>query len=319
MPLATSFLAFKAETTVGTWATPTFAANALTVRNLRIDPFNVSTLRRNVELPYAGSRPSVPSGIHRGLGFEIELSGSGTANTAVAWAAILNSAMFGTPVPTGIQVGYPLVSTGDGGAASVIALKDTLAHEMTYCRGNLVFNFTEKQTPFLAFDGLGIFRTDNQIYTAGSSSGISLATYPAPVEVNLANTAISIDTFTLGVREFKLDLGLSPKLYTTTGMRGIIFDKDDSKDRRGAKVTAKFELPDSASKNYSASIVAGSQVAFSLAHGITAGNIIQLASSSLIIETISYSEEDNRVFANISGVLVPTGSIGNNEFTFATR
>lgn len=319
MPLDTSFLTFKAESPVGTWSAPTFALNALTVRNLRIDPFNVATLRRNIEQPFAGSRPSVPSGIHRGLGFEIELSGSGTANTAVPWAAILNSAMFGTPVPTGVQVGYPLTSAGDGGAASVTALKDTLAHEMTYVRGNIGFNFVEKQTPFLAFDGLGIFRTDGQIYAAGSSSGISLATYPAPVEVNLANTVISIDTFTLGVREFRLDLGLSPKLYTTTGMRAIIFDKDDSKDRRGAKVTAKFELPDSATKNYSASIVAGSQIAFSLAHGTVAGNIIQLASSSLIVETMTYSNEDNRVFANVTGVLVPTGSGGNNEFTFVTR
>ncbi len=317
--LATSFLAFKAETTVGTWATPTFAANALTVRKLDITPFNVTTLKRSIEQPFAGSVPSIPSGIHRGLSFEIELSGSGTANTAVAWAAILNSAMFGTAVPTGTQVGYPLTSAGDGGAASVLALKDTLLHEMTYVRGNVMFKFIEKQTPYLQFDGLGIFRNDPDIYIAGASTGISLASYPAPVEVNLANTVFSIDTFTLGMREFTLDLGMSAKLYTTTGMRGIIFDKDDSKDRRGAKVTAKFELPAPGTKNYSASIIAGTQVALSLTHGITAGNIIQIASSSLLIETITWTEEDNRIFGNITGVLVPTGSTGNNEFTFVTK
>ena len=42
------------------------------------------------------------------------------------------------------------------------------------------------------------------------------------------------------------------------------------------------------------------------------------ASSSAIAETISYSSEDNRIFATITGVLVPTGA-GNNEFTFVTK
>ena len=318
MPLDTSFLAVKAETTPGVWAAPAFAVNALTLRNLRIDPFNVATLRRNVELPFAGSRPSLPSGVHRGFGFELELSGSGTANSAVSWAAVLNMMMFGAAVPTGVQVGYPLTSAGDGGANSLLLLKDTLMHEARFARASAVFNFTEKQTPFLAVDGLALFRTEGEVYTAGTSSGIALATYPAPVEVNLANTVISLDGFTLGVREFTLDLGLAPSLYSTTGQRAIIFGKDEAKDRRGARFTMRFELPDSASKNYSASIVAGSQIAFALTHGLTAGNILQLASSSAIVETITYSAEDNRIFASISGVLVPTGS-GNNEFTFVTK
>lgn len=319
MPLDTSFLAVKAESPAGTWSTPTFAANALTVRNLRIDPFNVTTLRRNIEQPYAGARPSVPTGIHRGFGFELELSGSGTANTAVSWAAVLNMMLFGAAVPTGSQVGYPLSSAGDGGANSLLLLKDTLMHEARYARANAVLNFVEKQTPFIAVDGLALFRNAGEVYTAGASTGISLASYPAPVEVNLANTAITLDTFTLGVREFRLDLGLSPKLYTTTNQAAIIFDKDDSKDRRGVKFTLKCELPDSAAKNYSASLSTGSVVAFSLAHGLAAGNIIQLASSSLDIEAITYSSEDNRIFATLTGVAVPTGSTGNNEFTFVTR
>lgn len=321
MPLDTSFLAVKAETTPGTWATPTFAANALTVRSLRIDPFNATTLRRNIEQPFAGSRPSLPSGVHRGFGFELELSGKGAglAGSVAAWAPVLNMMLFGAAVPSASEVAYPLTSAGDGGANSLLLLKDTLMHEARGARANAVFNFTEKQTPFVAIDGLALFRTDGEVYTAGASTGIALANYAAPVEVNLANTVITLDGFTLGVREFTLDLGLSPSLYTTTNQRAIIFGKDEAKDRRGAKFTMKFELPDSASKNYSASLAAGSQIAFSLVHGVTSGNIVQLSSSSAIIETISYSSEDNRIFASVAGVLVPTGSAGNNEFTLVTK
>lgn len=319
MGLDTSFLAVKAESPAGTWATPTFATNAQTIRNLRIDPFNVSTQRRNIEQPYAGSRPSLPSGVHSGFGFELELSGSGTVNTAVAYAPVFNMMLFGAAVPAGAQVGYPLSSAGDGGSNSMLLLKDTTGHEARGARANAVFNFTEKQTPFIAVDGLALIRTDGEIYKTIASTGISLTTAPAPVEVNLANTVITLDGFTLGVREFTLDLGMTPSLYTTTGQRAIIFGKDEAKDRRGAKFTMKFELPDPTAKNYSASITAGSQIAFSLTHGLTAGNIIQIASSSAIVETITYVAEDNRIFATITGVLVPTGATGNNEFTFVTK
>jgi hypothetical protein len=318
MPLATSFLAAKPEVTPGTWSAPTLAANALTVRNLTIDPFNTATLRRNIDKGFAGANPSIPSAVHRGYSFEMELAGSGTANTAVLWQTMLRGSMFGAGVPAGAQVGYPLTSTGDGDALSMMLLKDIILHEVRGARGNAVFTFNEKALPFVAFTGLGLFRTAGEVYKAGSSAGLSLAAYPAPVEVNLENTVITLDTFTLGVREFSLDLGMKTQLYSTTGSRQVIFGKDDEGDRRAAKFRMSFELPDSASKNYSASLAAGSVLPFTLVHGATAGNIIELSSTRAIAETISYSEDANRLFATVTGVCVPSAS-GNDEIVLVTK
>lgn len=318
MPLATSFLAAVVETTPGTWAAPTLAANALTVRNLTIDPFNTSTLRRRLDKGFAGGNPSIPSNVHRGYSFEMELSGSGAANTAVLWQTMLRASMFNAGVPGGSSVSYGLTSTGDGAALSMFLLKDTILHEVRGARGNAVFTFNEKAAPFIAFTGLGLYRTAGQVYAAGSSSGLSLGTYPAPLEVNLENTVITLNGFTLGVREFSLDMGMKTQLYSTTGSRQVIFGSDDEGDRRAVKFRMSFELPDTGSINYSASLAAGSIIPFTLVHGTTAGNIIELSSTRAIAETITYSEDANRLFATITGVCTPNGA-GNNDIVLVTR
>lgn len=318
MPLATSFLAAKVETPAGTWAAPTLALNALTVRNLTIDPFNTATLRRNIDRGFAGANPSTPSAVHRGYSFEMEMAGSGVANTAALWATMLRGSMFGAGAPAGAQVGYPLTSTGDGDALSMLLLKDTILHEMRGARGNAVFTFNEKALPFVAFTGLGLFRTAGEVYKAGSASGLSLATYPAPIECNLENTVVTLDAFTLGVREFSVDMGMKTQLYSTTGSRQIIFGKDDEGDRRAVKFRMSFELPDAGAKNYSASIAAGSVLPFTLVHGATAGNILEVSSSRGIVETIGYSEDANRLFANVTGVCVPSAT-GNDEIVLVSK
>jgi hypothetical protein len=320
MPFATQFVAAKIEATPGTFSVPVFTADTILVRNMKIAPFRTTKLIRNIDQPFAGARPSIQAGQHRGYSYEIELVGSGAANTPVTWQHLLRGALMAVGVPTGTQVGYPLSSVGDGGSLSQLLLKDTLLFESLGCRHNLVFNFPEKAYPFIAFDGIGLFRTQGTVYTTGASTGLVLPTAaPAPVEVNLENTVIALDGFTLGVRNFSLDLGMSPELYSTTNQRTVIFSSSDEKDRRGAKFTITFELPDTGVKSFSAPMAAGTQVAFSLTHGLAAGNIVQIASSSAIIETFELSEESNRVFATMTGVLVPTGAAGNNEFTFVTR
>lgn len=318
MPLATSFFAAKIETPPGTWATPTLAVNALTVRNLTISPFNTTPLRQNIDTGFAGARPSVPSATHRGYSFEMEMAGSGVAATAALWQTMLRGSMFGAGVTAGAQVGYPLTSAGDGDALSMLLLKDTILHETRGARGNVVFNFNEKALPFMAFNGLGLFRTPGEVYKAGSSAGLSLATYPAPVEANLENSVITLDTFTLGARSLVVDMGMKTQLYSTTGSRQVVFGKDEEGDRRAVKFTATFELPDSAAKNYSASLSAGSAVPFTLTHGLTAGNIIQLSAGRAIMETLTYSEDANRLFATITGVCPPS-SAGNDDIVLVSK
>ncbi len=323
MPLSTKLLATKVETTPGTWTAPSWATDAFPVQNLRISPFNAQTLRREIDLPYAGSRPSAPSQIHRAVGFDFELSGSGTANTPVAWANFLRAALFAAGVPAGAQVGYPLTSAGDGAALSAIACMGPFAHEMRMLRGTLTFSFTEKQLPRASFDGLGLFRTAGEIQVPPNLTGLTLPSYPAPIEVNVENTLIRLDAFTLGVREATITLNNKTQLFSTTGERSIVFGKDADGDRRNARFRVVFELPDLASKNYASSIAAGTFLAFTIVHGTTAGNIIEIGTvagtPSAQIESFTIEDVDNRTMATMEGVLVPSGGTGNNELSLVTK
>jgi hypothetical protein len=323
MPGSVKLLAAKVETTPGTWSSPAWGADAFPVQNLRITPFNSTPLRRENDLPYAGSRPSAPSQIHRAIAFDWELAGSGTANTAVGWQVFLRAAMFGAGVPGGSAVNYPLISTGDGAALSVIAAQGPFSHETRMLRGTITFSFTEKQLPRASFDGLGLLRTAGTIQVVTDLTGLALPSPPAPVEVNVENTLIRLDTFTLPVREAVITLNMKTQLYSTTGERSIVFGKDADGDRRNVRFRIVFELPDLASKNYASAITAGTLLAFTIVHGTAAGNIIEIGTASgtpsAQIESFTIEDVDNRTMATMEGVLVPTGAAGNNELSLVTK
>lgn len=323
MPGSVKLLAAKVETTPGTWAAPAWSADAFPVQNLRISPFNSTPLRREIDLPYAGSRPSAPSQVHRGIAFDFELAGSGAANTPVAWQTFLRAAMFGAGVAGGSSVSYPLTSTGDGSALSMIAAMGPFSHESRMARGTLTFSFIEKQLPRASFEGLALLRTAGVIQTATDLTGLALPSPPAPVECNLQNTLIRLDTFTLGVREAVISLNMKTQRYSTTGEESIVFGKDADGDRRNARFRIVFELPDLASKNYASAITAGTLLAFTIAHGTVAGNIIEIGTPTgtpaAQIESFTIEDVDNRTMATMEGVLVPTGAGGNNELSLVTK
>lgn len=323
MPGSVKLLAAKVETTPGTWSSPSWAADAFVVQNLRITPFNSTPLRRENDQPYAGSRPSAPSQVHRAIAWDWELSGSGSANTPVPWQVFLRAAMFGAGVPGGSAVTYPLTSAGDGSALSLIPSMGPFSHETRMARGTITFSFIEKQLPRASFEGLGLLRTAGVIQTATDTTGLSLTPPTPPVEVNLANTLIRLDTFTLGVREAVIALNMKTQRYSTTGEESIVFGKDADGDRRNVRFRVVFELPDLASKNYASAITAGTLLAFTIVHGTAAGNIIEIGTvsgtPSAQIESFTIEDVDNRTMATMEGVMVPTGAGGNNELSLVTK
>ena len=323
MPGSTKLIATKVETSPGTWTAPSWATDAFPVQNLRINPFNAQTLRREIDLPYAGSRPSAPSQVHRGIAFDFELSGSGTPATPVAWANFLRAALFGAAVPAAGEVAYPLTSAGDGAALSAIACMGPFAHETRMLRGTLTFSFIEKQLPRASFEGLGLFRNAGEIHVPANLTGLALPTYPAPIEVNVEHTLIRLDAFTLPVREAVISLNNKTQLFSTTGERSILFGKDADGDRRNARFRVVFELPDLASKNYSSAIQAGTFLPFTIVHGTAAGNIIEIGTPTgtpaAQIEAFTIEDVDNRTMATMEGVLVPSGGTGNNELSLVTK
>lgn len=315
MPLDINVLAAVPETVSGTRQVPSLVTNALIGFNYNPVPIQSGEVRRAIDLPFPGRRPALKTGVIARHPFSVELSGAGTAAGVPFWAPLLRGCMFGVSVPNAsINCAHPLNSVGDGGSLSFDSWKDNIAMKAFGMRGNAVFDFTEKALPRIDFDYLGLIQ--GTPVTAAAPGAVTLPTYPAPVEVNLANTAVILDGFTLGCRSFSLDLGMKTALYSTTGSRGIIFDKAEDGDRRSAGGTLVAELPDPATKNYFADVLAGTPRAFSLAHGTVAGNIITIASSVFVPLDITFSVDANRILMTMPFALVPTAA--NNDFTLVT-
>ncbi|WP_439532029.1 phage tail tube protein [Polymorphobacter sp.] len=315
MPLDTTVLGAKLETTVGTFAAPSLSTDALVTFNYQITPIQSEEVRRAVDLGFPGRRPSTKTGVHARHAFSVELSGSGTATTAPFWAKLLRGALFGAAVPGASSVSIPLASTGDGASLSLSGYKDSERFQARMVRGNAVLSFVEKQLPRIDFDFLGLI--EGSPTAAAAPGAVTLPTYPNPVEVNLANTVIIVDGFTLGCREFTLDLGMKTELYSTTGSRAIIFGKDETGDRRAPSGRILAELPGAAAKDYFGPTLSGTPLSFSLVHGTAAGNIIELASSNLVFEDIQLTVESNRVFMSATVGFVATAA--NNDFTLITK
>jgi len=311
-----SILLAKVETTPGTYADPVVATDAVTVFNYEITPVEGENFRRSIDLPFAGARPSQRTAVRARHAFSVELSGGGTATGVPVWAKLLRASLFGAPVVGADSVSIPLINTGDGDALSISGWKANARHRAAMVRGNAVLEFVEKALPSLRLDLLGLIEgaAPADANTAGTPT---YDAYPAPVEVNASNTAILLDGFELGCRSFTLDMGMKTEFYSTTGGRAIIFGKSEDGDRRSPGGTIVAELPDPSVKEYFTALLANTPLAFSLVHGLTAGNIIEIESAKLVLEDISYTVEANRLFMNATFKFVADAA--NNDFTLVTK
>lgn len=314
----TSIILIKEETVYGTYNAPLPASDARVVFGYTATPIESEQVRRQTERGFAGLYPSSRTAVRARDAFSIELAGSGAAATPAQFAPILRACLFGAPsITAGVDVAYPLITTGDGGSVSLLSYKGELARmRRKGVRGNLTMDFTERQLPFMAFDLIGLIEGAATV-DAGAPAGVVLPSYPAPVEVNLSNTVVQLGGATLGCKQLTINFGLKTEYYSTTGGRAVIFGKDDSGDRRAITGTARFEMPDPATKNYFADINSGVALAFSLIHGTAAGNIVELTSARVFLSNVSMSVEQGKLFLNAELEFVP--SAANNELVFKTR
>lgn len=298
----TSVVLAKVEPAYGIWAAPTGAADAMIVNNYVITPMESQQVRRAVERPFPGTIPSTYTAIRARHAFNVELAGTGTPGTSVGsnpfWFRLLQGCFFGAPFASGSGRGISPATAGDGSSLSILGTKGELVRARARgARGNAVFTFEEKGIPNLALDFIGLIEGATPI-DAGSAGAITLPGAAIGQEVSLLNTSVSLGGFVLGVRRLTIDIGNKPEFYSTTGSRAIVYGKDETGDRRATVGQAVFELPNPATRNFFADIIPRTPLAFSLTHGLTAGNIVKIDAPAVVLGEANFSVETNRLFMN---------------------
>lgn len=200
----------KVETTSGTDAVPTGAANALQVSNMSITPLDAKNVDLNLLLPWFGSSPQLVGTASVKVSFSVPLAGSGTPATAPAWGSLLlacaNAETTGLTTPNRVEY---LTATDTLKTATIYYYDDGVLHKLLGTFGTCKLSAKSGEAPMLQFDFVGL---DGGVTAAANATAV-LTAWKVPVAITKANvTDIQLGcTYAAGVLS-----GGTP--YNSTGL-----------------------------------------------------------------------------------------------------
>lgn len=174
----------KVETTTGTDAAPTGAANALKVFDLSITPLEISMVDVPLMAGWFGAAMSVPGTSFSKCSFSVLLSGAGLAATAPAWGALMlgcaSAETTGLTAPSRVEYlpASDLLKT-----LSLYWYDDGLLHKLIGAFGTVKLSAKSGQVPKLTFEFTGLESTP----TAVGNVAATLTAWKDPVAIVKTN------------------------------------------------------------------------------------------------------------------------------------
>ena len=291
----------KRETTYATDAEPTNSADAMLFADVEWTPLEADQVERPRVVPYYGNAPVSLTARRNRLAGNVDLSGSGTAGTAPAYAALLRACGLAQTVTADTRVDYTPVSSAED-SASLYHFLDGTRQQGLGARGDFSIEMQGRAVPRIRFDLQGL-------YVAPSAVSLPVPTLTAFVEalpVSQANTP----TATLG--------GENVVLRQFTYRHGNQIAVRDLPNSRALRITGRqpsasitIEAPNAINPNFFAMV--GTLIAFQVVHGTVDGNKVQIDLAQARLLNPRYSNEDN--IAMLSFDLRPEPTLaGNDEF-----
>ena len=232
----------KLETTVGTDAVPTGAANALLVKEQSITPLEAQNVDRALIRPYFGaSEQLVGPGLVR-VSFTVELQGSGTAGTAPAWWPLMQACGYADGGTLSTPARNELLPQTDNFKTVTIYYNDSgVLHKLLGAVGTFSLEAMADQIPAIKFDFIG---SDGGI-SAADLPALTLTAFKTPyvvgpttaVDVKLGAT-YATGAFTGGTQY--VSTGLMIDGGNTTGL--TTFVSKQTPEITDRQVTGKVEL-----------------------------------------------------------------------------
>ena len=294
----------KIETTYGTDAVPTGAANAVLGLNVSFSPMEGQDVVRNLERPTLGGNPSVPAALFAKLSFEVELVGSGTLGTAPAWGPLLRACAVAQVLTVGTKVEYTPV-TDNHESVSIYFQIDTTRHILAGSRGNAQFTVNAQGLPVIKFDFWGLFLTP----TEQTKPTVDFSAWQAPTVASQANTP----TFTIGatpfvLRNYNLDLGNAVEPRMLIGSESILItDKNES-------LTASVEAVPVTTYNPYTVAQAQTLQAISLIHRTVAAKRAKLDIPSAQQARLTGLDTGNQNIVEWPLKFMPLPTVGNDQW-----
>jgi hypothetical protein len=174
----------KVETTSGTDAVPTGAANAIQLTDFSVTPLDAKNVDLNVLLPYFGGSLQLVGTASVKCSFSVLLAGSGTPATAPAWGALLQACAMaettGLTAPNRVEY-LPVTDTLK--TVTIYYHDDGVLHKLLGAFGNVKLSAKIGEAPKLSFDFVGL---DGGITAVANPTSV-LTAWKTPVAITKAN------------------------------------------------------------------------------------------------------------------------------------
>lgn len=297
----------KIETTYGTDAVPTGAANAIQMNQVTITPFAGDEAKRDLNTPYLGHQGMIPVGTYVELQGQVELAGAGTAGDAPGYGVLLRACGLAETLIAGTSAVYEPVSASQE-AASLYANLDGVNHVLLGARGTVTLDITPKQIPHFSFTLRGLLGPiADTMLPATDYSG-----FMTPLPVSKVNTPVfSIHGFPAIAESFQMDIA------NTVETRNLIGEDSIQITDRQTTGTAVLEATSLAAKDWFSAALSTAKGALSIQHGTTAGNIVEISAPKVQIGRPTYGNTQG--IANLSLPLMFTPDTGDDEFAITIR
>jgi hypothetical protein len=308
----------KIETTAGTDAVPTGAADAVLVSELSITPLEAQNIDRALVRPFFGASEQLVATAYLRCSFTVELAGSGTAATAPQWGDLLLAcataeALLATPN----RVEYTPVSTALK-TLTIYWYDDGVLHKMVGAMGNCKLSAKVGDRPKLMFDFMGV---DAGI-SAANPSGVAFTAWKTPPTMAKANVvditlgcAYATGALTGGTvvpsTGIELDLGNSVNFVALLSNERI-----DITDRQ-VSGHIDLDLTPAQEVSYMAAVKANNTQSLGLTIGTAAGNKIILFAPAVQLINPTKQELNGSRLVGYDCRFVPVS--GNDEVRLITQ
>ncbi len=305
----------KAETTAGTDAVPTGAANAILVSEMSITPLDAKNIERNVVRGYFGASEQLVGTASVKVSLTVELAGAGSAAVGPAWGQLLLAcAMAEGLLSSPSRVEYTPVSTALK-TLTIYYYDDGVLHKLWGVMGNCMLSAKVGDSPKLKFEFIGL---DGGI-AAANPSGTSYAAWKVPVAITKANvTDITLGaTYALGALTGGLvypSTGIELNLGNTVNFTPLL--SSESVDITDRDVTGSMELDLTAAQEvtFMGTVKANTTQSLGLTLGTTTGNKILIHAPAVQLVNPKKVELNGKRLCGYDLRMVPTSAgTGNDE------
>lgn len=301
----------KIETTYGTDATPTGAADALLISEPS-HQYQFNNVDRNNVRAFMGANEQLAGTRSVTVAFKVEISGSGTAGTAPAWGKLLRACGMAEVVTALQRVEYTPVTTIID-SLTIYYFADGLVKRATGCMGNVELMMDESGIPKYSFTFTGLDAGPAVV----ANPTATLTAWKTPVVITTGNTGtVKLGaTYATGAltggtdfssRGLTLNLGndvkFAPMLGPTTGVD--IYN-------RNASGSLQLDLDAAAEVTAYNAVLANTLTSIGLLHGTAAGaSVLVFAPAAQRINPTQVDYE-GRILAGFDLRLTPV--VGNDE------